>query len=476
MNIKALCILLILPLVFTSCKSDKVDTDLEGRAFFGGEIVNPYSNYLVLSKNRKTIDTLHLDTKNRFAYTFESLKPGIYNFFDGRETQTFLLEPRDSLRLRLNTIDFDESLVYTGEGAKENNFLIDLFLQNEQEDKEILGISQLNPVDFENKLHSLRDEKLKKLARFKKKNKPSALFIELAMANINYKYYSNKELYPLANYSKSERDMFKSLPADFYNYRKDVDFNNDFLKDYRPYNSFLRFYVNNAALQNHFKHSDDTSYNDRILDYTLDKLNVIDEKIQNEEIKNGLLNYNIVHFISITKNTEDYDALLESFKQKSTNTEQIERVTRIVNSYKRLKPGKKIPNLDILDKNDNTVALQELIKKPTVIYFWTKNNKNHLIIAHRRAADLQKKYPEVDFIALNVDSISYKEQVRILKLHNVKITKEFRCKSASEVISALSVKPINNVFILNGKAEIVNAKANMFNISFEQELLGVINQ
>ena len=223
-------------------------------------------------------------------------------------------------------------------------------------------------------------------------------------------------------------------------------------------------------------HSDDTSYNDRILDYTLDKLNVIDEKIKNEEIKNGLLNYNIVHFISITKNTEDYDALLESFKQKSTNTEQIERVTRIVNSYKRLKPGKKIPNLDLLDKNDNTVALQELIKKPTVIYFWTKNNKNHLIIAHRRAADLQKKYPEVDFVALNVDSISYKEQVRILKLHNVKITKEFRCKSASKTINTLSVKPINNVFILNDKAEIVNAKANMFNISFEQELLGIINQ
>jgi len=122
------------------------------------------------------------------------------------------------------------------------------------------------------------------------------------------------------------------------------------------------------------------------------------------------------------------------------------------------------------------VALQDLIKKPTIIYFWTKNNKNHLIIAHRRTLELQKKYPEFDFIALNVDSISYKEQVRLLKLHNVKINKEYRFKSAADAISALSVKPINNVFILNDKAEIVNAKANMFNISFEQELLGVINQ
>ncbi|TYC17992.1 hypothetical protein ES677_01040 [Bizionia gelidisalsuginis] len=476
MTIKALPLLLILTLFFTSCEKDAANSNVDDSAFFGGEIINPYSNYLVLSKNRKFIDTLFLDKKNRFGYTLESLKPGIYNFFDGRETQTFLLQPRDSLRLRLNTIDFDESLVYTGKGAKENNFLVNLFLQNEQEDKDILGISQLNPKEFEKKLHALRDAKFNKLSRFKKKNKPSDLFLELATADINYKYYSNKELYPLANYSKSERDMFESLPEDFYNYRKDVDFNNDVLKDYRPYNSFLRFYVNNAALQTHFKHSEDTSYNEHILDYTLDKLNVIDDKIQNEEIKNGLLNYNIVHFISITKNTEDYDALLESFQQKSTNTEQIARVTRIVNSYKRLKPGKKIPNLKILDKNNNQRTLQGLINKPTVIYFWTRTNKNHLIIAHRRASDLQKKYPEVEFIALNVDSISYKEQVRLLKLYNVRINNEFRFQSAAEAIKVLSVKPINNVFILNGKAEIVNAKANMFNISFEQELLGVINQ
>ncbi|MDX1271662.1 hypothetical protein [Bizionia paragorgiae] len=476
MNIKALYLLLILPVFLTSCKGDATDNNLQGGAFFGGEIVNPYSNYLVLSKNRKLVDTLFLDAKNRFSYTFKSLTPGMYNFFDGRETQTFLLEPNDSLQLRLNTIDFDESLVFTGTNAKENNFLTNLFLQNEQEDKDILSISQLNPKEFESKLHELRDEKLNRLAQFKKKNKPSKLFLELAKANINYKYYSNKELYPLANYSKSERDLFKILPEDFYAYRKDVDFNNDLLKDYRPYNSFLRFYVNNAALQKHFKHSDDSTYNDRILDYTLDKLEVIDEKIQNQEIKNGLLNYNIIHFISITKNTEDYDALLESFKKKSTNKEHIERVTRIVDSYKRLKPGKKIPNLELLDKNDDVVDLQELIKKPTVIYFWTKTNKNHLIIAHNKAAELQKKYPEVDFIALNVDSISYKEQLRILKLYNVKINKEYRCKSASETINVLSVKPINNVFILNDKAEIVNAKANMFNISFEQELLGVINQ
>ena len=36
---------------------------------------------------------------------------------------------------RLNTLDFDESLVFTGEGAKKNNYLINLFLEHEKEEK-----------------------------------------------------------------------------------------------------------------------------------------------------------------------------------------------------------------------------------------------------------------------------------------------------------------------------------------------------
>ena len=41
--------------------------------------------------------------------------------------------------LRLNTFDFDESLVYTGKGAKENNFLMDIYLLNEEEDEKIIS-------------------------------------------------------------------------------------------------------------------------------------------------------------------------------------------------------------------------------------------------------------------------------------------------------------------------------------------------
>ena len=52
-------------------------------------------------------------------------------------------------------MDFDESLVYTGRGAKKNNYLINMYLKSEEDNKKVLKYSQLEPELFENHLDSL---------------------------------------------------------------------------------------------------------------------------------------------------------------------------------------------------------------------------------------------------------------------------------------------------------------------------------
>ena len=460
--------------VFTGCKKDKAIDD--NSAFFGGEIVNPYSDYIILSKSRKIIDTIPLDKKNRFAYKIQDVDAGLYHFFDGREIQLVLIQPNDSLMLRLNTYDFDESLVYSGIGAKENNYLMDLFLLNEEELKNTLKLSQLDPKDFEEQLNTLRQEKLDKLKAFKQRNKTTPLFNLLAESNINYKHYSNKELYPIASYRDNEKVMFSNLPKDFYNYRRNIDYNNELLKDYVPYNSFLSFHINNLALQEHFKHSNDSEYNELSLDLNLDKLKLIDEKISNEYIKNRLLNNTMIRFINNSKKADEYGVLLESFKAKSTNKKHIARAQGLVDSYQRLKPGNKIPEIVLLNPDNEPLKLTRLVNKPTVVYFWTKNNKNHITTSHKRIKELNVKYPEVEFIAINIDSIPYTVQKKILNRFGLRIHNEYRLQSPKAAIELLSVKPINNVYIIDKHDKIVNAKANIFTIHFEQELLGVINQ
>ncbi|AUC81869.1 redoxin domain-containing protein [Lacinutrix sp. Bg11-31] len=458
-----------------SCKKDKEDASFN-KAYIGGEIINPNSDYIVIMQSDITLDTVKLNHQNRFSYTLKDFEPGLYGFFDGREFQNFLIEHNDSLMLRLNTLYFDESLVFTGNRAKENNFLMEMYLLNEKEDKKILDLGQKTAKEFDSIYRASRDWKLRKLEKIKLKNETSSLFNEIAEASINYEYYAHKELYPLANYKISELDAFKNLPKDFYNYRENIDYNNATLKDHSPYLSFLRFHFNNIALQQHFTHSKDSTYNKLDLHYNLDKLELIDKRVSNEDIKNNLLSFVLGQFINVSKNTEDYDEMLQVFKAKSTNKKDIEVAEEFVNSYKRLKPGNKIPPVKLLNKNNKEISLYELIKKPTILYFWSKKYKNHLISSHKRIKELNVKYPEFQYIAINVDSLSYQEQVNILNRYDVRIYNEYRFKTPKQSKETLTIKPIQKVFIINKKGEIINAKANMFGIGFEQELLGILNQ
>lgn len=92
------------------------------KVYFGGKIINPKSNHVVLFKSGKIIDTILLDKNNRFLKKFENLKEGYYYFNHGNESQYMYLEQNDSLMLRLNTWDFDESLVLPVKELKEITF------------------------------------------------------------------------------------------------------------------------------------------------------------------------------------------------------------------------------------------------------------------------------------------------------------------------------------------------------------------
>ena len=100
--------------------------------YLSGEIVNPTSNHILLRKNNVLVDSIPLDQDNKFFYKLENVDNGLYEIFHNEE-QLIYLESGDSLLLRVNTFEFDETLTFSGYGEAENNLMIQSFLQNEQE-------------------------------------------------------------------------------------------------------------------------------------------------------------------------------------------------------------------------------------------------------------------------------------------------------------------------------------------------------
>jgi hypothetical protein len=198
--------------LFISCdQSAKNDC---GSAWIGGEIVNPKKDYVIITKSRKIIDTVPLDEKNQFIYHIEQMEPGIY-YFIHHEYQAFFMESGDSIMLRVNTVEFDESLSFTGKGAHKNNFMMDLFLLNENEDELMPKMNLLSPAEFENKMDSLLKSRRRMYDEFISNKGSSTRFKEVANALIDYYIYSKKELYISANARKKVYHESVEIPESF---------------------------------------------------------------------------------------------------------------------------------------------------------------------------------------------------------------------------------------------------------------------
>ena len=147
--------------LFFSCnKSEKAKV----ATYFGGEIINPNSDYVLFYKEETLIDSIKLDENNKFVYQFDLDQPSLYNFRHD-EYQYVHLEPNDSVFVRLNTIEFDESLRFSGIGAQKNNFFIKTFLLNEKNNKDLLNFYKLSPQEFSKKIDKEIHRRLNDLER-----------------------------------------------------------------------------------------------------------------------------------------------------------------------------------------------------------------------------------------------------------------------------------------------------------------------
>ena len=129
MKFLKLIIVVIILFFSSSCNQENQNTSF----FLGGEIINPSSGYVNFYYNNIKIDSIELDSNNKFFKKIEDIKPGIYRIEHVPENQNIIVENGDSLWIRVNVEDFKESLTFSGKGSSKNNFLVDMSILDESE-------------------------------------------------------------------------------------------------------------------------------------------------------------------------------------------------------------------------------------------------------------------------------------------------------------------------------------------------------
>ncbi|GGX30640.1 hypothetical protein [Aquimarina muelleri] len=438
--------------------------------YFGGEIVNPNTNYVILSKNSDYDDTIFLDRNNRFMHKIENQEEGLYYFKHNPENQVILLEKGDSILIRLNTLEFDESLVFTGDGAAKNNFLIDLFLQDEIEREELRRTDfRLSTSLFKKKQDSLLNLKLITYKKLVKRNNLSNLAKKITQASLIFDYYTRHELYFNRRYEIGGINATKRLSTSFFSYRNKINFNDEELKRSYSFHRFLNYYFINASLSNYANKL--SKYNNQS-GSTLYKLDLIDSMIKHPYIKNNLLRRFTTNFLLDSKNDYESDKVLKHYQKISSNKKSKMELKNLARSISKLRPNKIIPNQDLITSKGETVKLSSLFKKPiTALYFWSMESKDHYVKAHKKTAYLSTIYPNIDFIAINTDSEQEKNWLKTIKRHRYNLDYEYEFKYPKCSSEELVIHYRNKVILVNQEGKIINPNTDLFASLFEKQLM-----
>ncbi|MBI9041469.1 hypothetical protein [Lutibacter sp.] len=419
----------IVTLFLISCNTTSTK---DKSTYFGGEIVNPKDSFVVLLKDDKIIDTLQLDKQNRFISNYKNLDEGLYTFKHGIEFQYVYIEPKDSILLRLNSWDFDESIVFSGNGGSKNEFLINLFLQNEKEEKAMYQYFSLNETDFTAKIDSLMTEREAIYEEFSKaEDNVSSGFKKLTKSAIHFPLYRLKEIYPYFHKKALNLDKFPVLNEDFYNYRKDIDFNQADLISFYPYQNYVVSYLYNLSYD--LIEKDSTKNN-----LTMNILNAIDENIQLDEFKNTLLKRVVVNdFLKSESSCTIHEPTLKLFLEKCTNEEYKTQVKNLVNDSKAVENSKPLISFNIQSSTKELVDINTVIKgKNAVIYFWTTEFMSTEYLVNR-IKYLKNKYPDILFIGINMQT-TFREIKTEPHLKKLDIQQQYKLPKTSAAYSFLT--------------------------------------
>ena len=423
-----LCLLALL----ASCtkKSESQDS-----VYFSGQIVHPTSDFVVLYKGDKAIDSSRLNKDNRFTIEISDIDPGLHHFEHAPEHQYVYLEPGDSVLIRLNTMAFDESLAFFGSNEQINNFLIEMFLSHEDEEQLVSSYYSLPPDEFSFKTDSLREMKIEELNTLLSDVEMSVEAQSMGRAVIDFSNYVYREKYPFIHRKKSNEEILHNLPKDFYAYRENLDVNNEQLSYLEPYYKFLKYHFGNLTYASCAEDCGMTKHGRKdFLHLNTHKLHLIDSLVQQETLKNNLMRNVVLDYLIKVHRADDLtDRFLSQYMEITSDQEHHKEIKAKYQGIKDLQFGAALPAVQVYGMNEELTSFPEIAQgKHTLFYFWSGHQLGHFKNVSRQVETLENERPDWIFVGINLetDENSWKALVRKMQLDSAY---QYRIRDRSQI-------------------------------------------
>jgi hypothetical protein len=448
----------------TSCKKDFSGDNYV--AYFGGEVANPTCSYVLFCKDNKVIDTIPLKKDNTFFKKFDSLTPGLYTFKHNPEFQYIYFDKNDSIKVHIDSKDFDESVIFCGRGDQKNNYLMDMYLRNENDRNNMFESFDYDLKKYNAFIDKTNKDNVKFYNSKKEEIKWNDEFDVYAKAIVEFPYYTKKEVYPFIHKMRTGEDVSDKLPKDYYTYRNKIDYSNESLTEFSPFVMYLDHMLNNVGAIKYHNHFSDV---DLALKININKLNIADSLITNQKVKNIVLNNIALKYLLQDQNMVNNQEFLKTYYKYSTDKSKKNEILKIGNAIQLLTVGRKLLEVQLIDADGKIVSSNNIITKKTVFFFWSEKLNSHLIATHKKVLEFKAKHPDYNFVAINLDE--NQEQWKLdLKKYNFGTITELRCANFEDIKAKWAITKVHRTLIINADKTIKNGFTNMFDVNFEKEL------
>ena len=425
----------------------------QNKTFISGKIIKPTNNEIQVLKDEKIIKKININNDGTFLSSIENINSGLYNFIHLPEFQYLIINKGDSLVLRLNSLDFDESLVFSGKGASKNNYLIDVFLEHEKEDNYIKSNYKSSKRVFKKIIDSLINKKNTEFIKFKsdiKINSVSDLIINHAILVPIYSHIENYIIINKNNHSNNIEYFNKS--------RQNIDLNISELSHFKPYLDYITL----KSINESFSEEKGYDYN---LNFNLLRLEFLNNQISDQTIKTKLLRFIAYEYLLEEKKLINIDDFIYEFSKISNNENTNKEVSVLYENITSLQVGKIFPEIKLYNeyKIDKNISSHINLNNNNVFVFWSYDQNAHQVNLFNKMNLLINKFPNYYFNLINIndDNIKWKNNL-INSFYNSRIN-NFRSINFESMSKKMVLNNLNKV-IITGENGIIKEITNLNNL------------
>jgi hypothetical protein len=137
--------------------------------------------------------------------------------------------------------------------------------------------------------------------------------------------------------------------------------------------------------------------------------------------------------VVLANNNDSVEVALiyERFNKYAKSERLRSNMKRRYDNYRITAAGNIIPDQLVVDSEGRINTISANVKATTVLYFWSYDNKQHMEDSHRKIAELQSKYPEIQFLGINIDTDANR-WAKAVQQYKVPSAREFHFKDTKK--------------------------------------------